>query len=128
MKIITDPDLINYRLALQDKLKEATGDLCVFLDDLRLKRTKNKQITEADLHILRHLIEIVANMFYEIEYGNYFMKMDQKKKDEVLNNLTKRYFENVLDNSVEDIALYTLMNIYDDMEFVLEKVLGISKK
>jgi len=124
MKLITDPEIINYRIALQQQMYRATGDMSVLMRDFRNKVQKNKKITEQDLRFLKNQISLIASMFYELEFGNYFSKQSKDFQKKVINNLTKTYFKNIFNKSIEDIMSYTLLQVYTDMEDELNRVIS----
>lgn len=121
MKIITDPDLIDYRIGLQTKMYRANTDLCILMQELRDKTQRKYKVTEEELRLLRNKIEELASYFYEMEFGGYYAKKDKKFQDDIINRLTEKYFKCVFDLSIDDIGTFTLIQIYNDMETVLKE-------
>jgi len=121
MKIITDQNLIDYRIALQQQMYQANSDFCLFLQQMREKLNKKAPITERDLRILRNKFLELAGIFYEMEYGPYFAKKDKGFKEKIINSLTKKYYANIFNKNIDDIFSYTLTQVYVDMDNELKK-------
>ncbi|MFH1854918.1 MAG: hypothetical protein ABH810_00675 [bacterium] len=121
MKIINDPNMISYRVALQQQMYKANSDLCVLMQDLRNKVQKKIKIDEQNLRSLKNQLTLVSSMFFELEFGNYFLSQNKQFQEKVINNLTKKYFDYVFDLSIENVGSFTMMQVYTDMEDELNK-------
>lgn len=98
------------------------------MQDLRNKVEKKKKINEQDLRFLKNQLTLVSSMFFELEFGNYFLSQNKQFQEKVINNLTKRYFDYVFDLSIENVGSFTMMKVYTDMEEELNKVITQSNK
>lgn len=121
MKIITDQNLIDYRIALQQQMYRSNSDFALFTQELRDKIKKNVKISEDDLRILRNKLHELGVMFYELEHGNYFARKSQKFQDNVLNALTKKFYGYINDQSIDDIFSFCFGQTYIDLEDELKK-------
>ena len=127
MQIIKDKDLIAYRISIQAEMFAQNDNLDILAKDLRDKLSNGNSLSEGDIKVLRKEIERLAYLFYEMEFGNYFIKKSESFKNKVIDRVLKKVIGYLGDKTIEDIYSFVRIKIFEDLETALTDEIKVEK-
>lgn len=94
MKIINDPSLIKYRIALQAERDIQLHELGVFAADMQERVTERQvnnlpPISKGDEQAISKILWRIACAHFELQYGTYWNNLPEAQKDLVISNTAK---------------------------------------
>jgi hypothetical protein len=104
MQFINDPQTIKYRSALQVALDQNLSDLGVFALDMSENIPKRKQantqlITQGDVEVLNQIMKSIANLHFELRFGEKWGKQDENLKNSVVQAVSENMLKKILASS-----------------------------
>lgn len=127
MKIITDTNLIQFRIALQKIMYQSVAGLAELIDDLHKKVSKGFPITLDEKKMLVTKIRNLSFIFFEMEFGSYFIKQPKEFQNRVVGAIIDKYIKITSDLSIREMEPYILSKIFIDMEDSLKTEIKAQK-
>jgi hypothetical protein len=121
MKIVTDQNLINHRIALQDVLVDQVSEFADYIEKFRVMIIEIVGIENELAQSMRSKISSIAISYFELQYGNFFYKQSNEFRNAVINKVVAQFINLVKTTKITELGNYALGSIFVFLEEALEE-------